>query len=673
MSAATPTPSYRRRALWILLAFAALSQALIVAQQLASDPLALTPVNDARVYWDWAGEIARGKLVGDTPFLSAPLYPYLLAVVRAPGGGLAAVYVAQAALHVLTVAFLFRVAEKRFGTLAAVIGCALYVLLLEPAYYSSRILNNTLQLFVVVWLWDRMVAVEEDASRGRILGLGAVLGLNVLANPTMLAAIPLVALWIVWQLGKPALGRAALAAVAACVVVAPATLHNWLACRELIPVSAHGGVTFYHGNAPGADGTYHGIPGIAENRIQQNVDAVRLYAAETGGSWNKTSSLFFRKGLAYWASEPKAALELFGRKLWFFVSGRNYADIYVPELEREDGVASRLALAPVPTAWLTLPALLALVFLARHPRRNFPELLLVLAPLITVATFWYSPRYRMPAVPLLAALAGSLLATLPSRLKDPAGRIPGVLCGVAFLLSMRSGSWNESHEFDPAEGMRAQYPYLLGSVLVEQNRLADAEPRFRASLAAGYAPAQAALADLYRRQGRGAEALSALREAVSAQPSNPAAHRGLAVALAQAKEFPEAEKEFRAAIALDPNDWESLTGLGNVLDATGRHDEAILAHRAALDRNPSYAPAHYNLGCVLFNQHNLAEAAREFRGALESDPALAEARWYLAEILFQQGDANGAMELLREGLKLAPDSKLLLDKLRDLQNRSKGQ
>jgi tetratricopeptide (TPR) repeat protein len=669
VSVATPTPSYRRRALWILLAFAALSQTLIVWQQLASDPLARTPVNDARVYWEWAGEIARGKLVGDTPFLSAPLYPYLLAILRALGGTLAAAYVAQAALHVLTVAFLYKVAERRFGFASAVVAGALYVLLLEPAYYSSRILNNTLQLFVVVWLWDRMVAVEEDPRRNRVLGLGAVLGVNVLANPTMLAAIPLVALWIVWLLGKPALGRAALAAAAAVVVVAPATLHNWLACKELIPVSAHGGVTFYHGNAPGADGTYHGIPGIAENRIQQNVDAVRLYAAETGGSWNKTSSLFFRKGLAYWASDPSAALALFGKKLWFFVSGRNYADIYVPELEREDGFASRLALAPLPTAWITLPALFALVFLARRPRRNFPELLLVLAPLITVATFWYSPRYRMPAVPLLAALAGNAFAMLPSRLRDPAGRIPGILVGVAFLLSIESGRWNEHHDFDSVTSLRAQYPYLVGTVLMEQDRFPEAEARFRASLDAGYAPARATLADLYRREGRGTEALSALREAVRAQPSNPGAHRGLAVALAQAQIYPEAEQEFRAALALDPNDWESLSGLGNVLDATGRTEEAIEKHRAALDRNPSYAGAHYNLGVVLFKQHDLLDAVREFRDALASDPSLAPARWYLAETLFQQGDRNGAIEILRDGLKLTPDSRLLQEKLRDLQGR----
>lgn len=648
-----------------LLAFAAGSQALILAQQLASDPLARIPVNDARVYWQWAGEIAQGKLVGDTPFLSAPLYPYLAAVVRALGGGLAATYVVQAVLHLLTIAGIFRIAEKRFGFASATVAAALYALLLEPAYYSARILNCTLQLFVVVWLWDRMVAAAEDPRRGRLFGLGAVLGLNVLANPTMLAAVPIVALWILWLFGRRALGSAAIVAGTALLVVAPATWHNWLACGELIPVSAHGGVTFYHGNAPGADGTYHGIPGIAENRIQQNIDAKTL----TGGGWNETSSVFFRKGLDYWKSDPAAAVRLFGRKLWFFVSGRNYADIYVPELEREDGVASWLAISPLPTAWLTLPALLALLYLARDPRRNFPELLLVLVPLLTVATFWYSPRYRIPAVPLLAGLAGFVVASLPSLFRESRGR--AVLGAAAILVSIATGAWNTHVGFDSPASMKAQYEFLIGGVLVEQGRFAEAEQRYRASSAGGYAPAEAALADVYRRQGRREEALAALRAVVRSQPDNPGAHRGLAVALAEAKQYAEAEAEFRAALARDPNDGESLTGLGNVLDATGRAEEAIAQHKAAIERNASFAPAHYNLGCVYFKNGRAGEAEAEFRAALRSDPGLAEARWYVADLLQKQGAYGQAIQILEEGLSLDPGAALLQNKLMEVRAWSK--
>jgi tetratricopeptide (TPR) repeat protein len=629
----------RRIALAVLLAAGLASQAFILAQQLASDPLARTPVNDARVYWEWAGEIAHGTLVGATPFLSAPLYPYCVGILRALGGGLATTYVVQALLHVATMGLLFRVGERRFGLAAGIAGAALYLALLEPAYYTARILSCTLQLFLVVLLWDRMLAVEDRPGRARIAGLGLVLGANVLANPTMMAAIPLVALWAARGQGwsraglRMAAGIAALAAVA----IAPATLHNRLACGEWIPVSAQGGVTFYHGNAPGADGTYHGIEGIAENRLQQNLDARSLVAGETDGSWGATSSYFFRKGVGYWTSDPRAALVLFVRKLWFFLSARHYGDIYVPTIEREDGLASRLALAPLPTAWLVLPGLLALALRFRDRTRAFPEALLVLAPLLTVLVFWYSPRYRMPAVPVLAGLAGSTIAPIFLFRSRGTGLARAAALAIAWLAAALSGAWNAHAGFDPPEPLRPQHQQVVGSVLVEQGRLEEAERRYRAALAAGFAPAGPALADVLRRLGRPADALAMIETLVREQPGSAYVRRTHAVLLAEAGRYPESESEFRAALAIEPNDWESLSGLGNVLHATGRIGQAIEMQRAAIAKNPGYAGAHYNLGFVLFGEGRLDEAETELREALRLDPSIEAARMVLDAIARRRG------------------------------------
>ncbi len=60
-------------------------QALFRWLEWGADPLARVPLDDAGVYWDWAGAIAGGRLVGDEPFLSAPLYPYFLGLLRALG------------------------------------------------------------------------------------------------------------------------------------------------------------------------------------------------------------------------------------------------------------------------------------------------------------------------------------------------------------------------------------------------------------------------------------------------------------------------------------------------------------------------------------------------------------------------------------------------------------
>lgn len=619
MPAATlPTGrGHRGIALAALLGVGIVSQALIVSQQLAADPLALVPVNDALVYWQLAGDIAAGRLVGSTPFLSAPLYPYVLGILRALGCGLAAVCVLQAALHVATTGLLFRAVDRRFGFAAGLAGAAIYLALLEPAYYTSRILSCTLQLFLVVLLWARMNAARERPGIGSAIGLGVVAGLCALANPTMLAAVPLIALWTAWISGWK---RAGLVAALAVITVAPATLHNWLACHELVPISAQGGVTFFQGNAPGAQGTYQAIEGIAEGRMRQNQDARALARAETDGSWSATSAHYFREGFDTWRDDPGAALRLAGRKLRYFVTGRNYGDIYVPALEVEDGMASRLALAPIESAWLVLPALLMLGFLLRDPRRSFPEALLVLVPLLTVVMFWYSPRYRIPAVPILAILAGLSITQIASA------RARFVAIASAWILSIASGAWNARTGFDEKDPLRPQHDLLVGSALIERDRLEEAERRFRSALAGGNREAAPALADVLRRLGRSGDALEMLAEIVREQPRSAYAHRSHAVALAEAGRFAEAESEFRATIAIDPDDWEALSGLGNVLSATSRFEEAIAMYRSAIEKNPAYAEAYFNLGVVLREHGLIGDGGDELREALRLDPTL-ERKW----------------------------------------------
>ena len=57
-----------------------------------ASPFLTRPIGDALEYWEWAGRIADGRLIGETPFLSAPLYPYFLGLLRALGAELPAVF-----------------------------------------------------------------------------------------------------------------------------------------------------------------------------------------------------------------------------------------------------------------------------------------------------------------------------------------------------------------------------------------------------------------------------------------------------------------------------------------------------------------------------------------------------------------------------------------------------
>src|SRR5687767_11859969 len=58
---------------------------LLYLARLSESPLAWTMFDDARIYWAWSERIAAGKLISDSPFFLAPLYPYILGALRSLG------------------------------------------------------------------------------------------------------------------------------------------------------------------------------------------------------------------------------------------------------------------------------------------------------------------------------------------------------------------------------------------------------------------------------------------------------------------------------------------------------------------------------------------------------------------------------------------------------------
>jgi tetratricopeptide (TPR) repeat protein len=658
------TPRIFVALLALVCAYAVWAQFAILSQGFRDNPFTRSPINDAAEYWQWAGEIASGRLVDTIPFMSAPLYPYVVGAARALGASIAGTYVLQIAMHLATVLLLFRIGRRRFDPLVGVLAAAIYVLMQEPAFFAGRVLNSTVQALVTALLWERAIALEhaldrrDRSARWPIVGFGIALGLNIVANPPWMAGLVLAAVWVFWRSGRGKLGvvRAVGAVALALVVVAPSALHNYLACGEFIPVSAQGGLGFYHGNSPGAVGTYKPVPGISADRTKQNIDARELMRAETDGSWRGASSAFMKKGLDFWKSDPPAAVRLFFRKIYWFLSARNYGDIYQPSLEIEAGIATALRWTFVPVAWFTACGLVMVVLLVVRSRRYLLEAVLLAAPLFTCAIFWYSPRYRFPVVPILVVLGAAALVEIFRR-RPPIAWIAALTLSLALGLSF--GRINEAVGFDRIDANRAAFEQLLGSTLAAEGKLQEAAIHHRRANELGEPEAAASLGDVLRRLGRDNESLTVLRDAARARPNNAYTHRSLAVALAQRGELAEAETEFRAALRIDPNDWESLSGLGNVHTNRGEFAQAIERYGEALRLNPSFANAHFNLGGALMGEKRWADAMESFRAALALDPTLVQARASLAELHAMQGDFDGAVNELRAALALAPDQDAL--------------
>jgi 4-amino-4-deoxy-L-arabinose transferase-like glycosyltransferase len=141
----------------------------------------------------------------------------------------------------LTVAFLFQLCARRFGTRAA-LGTGLAAALAPPLVQYSFLLWS--ESLAAMWLAALFLCLDRFGERRRARDLafaGAVLGLLVLTKQAWLYFAAPIALWSAWRLGfeRRASLRALAAGLAAlALTLAPWTARNALAFGDFVLVSS---------------------------------------------------------------------------------------------------------------------------------------------------------------------------------------------------------------------------------------------------------------------------------------------------------------------------------------------------------------------------------------------------------------------------------------------------
>lgn len=618
----------------------------------AKGPLARSPIVDAKEYWDWAERIAGGELIGPDPFFSAPLYPYLLGVLRACGGGLAAAYALNGLLWLACAALVGRIAGRRYGMTAGALAAWVFVLLQDPFASTGRILAGPLQCLTLGLVLASAAALQERPDARRAVRLGVATGVACLAWPVLLPAVLLLGLWAWWALRTPALGAAVFFSAAASIL--PATLHNVAASGEWIPISAHGGVTFYHGNNAAADGTFSAL-GVSAQKEEQNREARDQTAAALGreASWSEVSSHFFGRGLEWWKSAPGDAASLALVKLRYFLTGRNYGDIYPRGAEAATPGGGWLHLAPLPVAAVLALALAALACgLWRDPRRHLPDLVLLGAGLGVCVVFWYTPRYRLPVLPAAAVLGGWGLAQVARWGQAP--RAAG-LCASALVAGLASGPINGWTGFDGVAKQMPWFQMVLGQAHRDLGELDLAEARYREALELGEGGAEVRLADLLRERGDYGAALPELAQLADQRPEDFLAQRTFAVALAEAGQPAQAVPFFQRALELAPADWRSAMGLGQARMESGDFAGAIEPLLRAQRQSAGEADVDYLVAFCQIRGGQRVAGIQLLNAMLARSPGDESARQLLVEAMRAGGDTRGAIEALRGGLEQDPD------------------
>jgi tetratricopeptide (TPR) repeat protein len=524
---------------------------------------------DSQEYDRWAREILAGDLLGSAPFFQAPLYPYVVALLYALFGATpTVVYLAQIAAAVAGAAALVAVGLRLGGPPVALAAGALHAVYAPLVFYDVQLLKESFATTLAAVLLLALVAARERDRGAAWLAAGVVAGLLALLRENMLLAAPFL-LPLAFRRGAPwrsSLGRALLLVAGVALPLLPVAARNAALGGGFLPTTSQGGVNFWIGNNPRADGTYRPlVPGKQIPRYERE-EARRLAERAAGRTLaaDEVSAHWLGAALAWAREHPGDFLRLAGRKVGLYLSGYEWPDAVDFYWMKTVSPPLRLAFVEF-GAVLPLAAVgLLLVLVDRARRRSYlPVLLFELAWLATTVAFFLFSRYRLPAVPGLLLLAALPLAALASAWR--AGRRRFAVVGfalTAFLLAVPHLA-----DYRPRADL---VEFNLGRLAEERGDAAAAERHYEAALDAdpdAYSPTLD-LGNLAARRGDYEAARSLYARAVAIAPDADDAHANLGGALLALGDLAGARRELGRALALNPENRFARHNLG-LLEARG--------------------------------------------------------------------------------------------------------
>jgi tetratricopeptide (TPR) repeat protein len=588
---------------------------LIYLSQMSSNPYFTSPAMDALYHDLWAQAIAQGNWIGDQVFFRAPFYPYFLGTVyKLFGHNYFIPRLIQHLIGSFSVILIYFLARRLFNRRIATLSAILTSIYGVMVYYEDELLLDFLLVFFGVLLILLLHRAEDNPGKSKFFLAGLVTSLFAITRPNILIFIPFVLFWILLLL-KVNLKRKIVFSlfflVGLFVLILPITARNYLVGKDFVLISSQGGINFYIGNNPQADGTSAILPPYGDDWEYQDA------AYEVQGSIGKiprpseVSDYYLKKGVDFILHSPQKFLSLFLKKTYLFWNSfeiSNNQDIY---FFRQ--YSSLIRILPV-GFWIIGPLSLLGMFLSlKSWKKYFLVLTFVLSYLFSVLLFFVNSRFRLPVLPFLIVLSSFALIQLFGYLKGSSFK-KFFLSMALFLLFFFLSNSNFYH-LDKANF--AQSYFSLGNLFLKKGNLQDAR----------------------------AEYLLALKE----NPSLQRAHLNLGNIYFHQKDYSQAEKEFLEELKVNPRQEKAYNNLSVLYRIQGDDLKAITLAKQALEIKPYYKEAYVNLALAYLKTENYLSAESSLVSTLALFPSFAELRFYLGLVYQKQGKSNQA---LREYMQL---------------------
>jgi len=483
-------------------------------------------------------------------------------------------------------------------------------------------------------------------------------GLYALGRANILAFAPVLAVWAFFALWKrleprvkglgrslaarlrqgwrPGLKRVLLLTCGVLAFVVPATLHNYLADGDLVPVTANGGINLYIGNGPRATGEYVNPPTVD---VKSDPGGRRYVSGVEGRpmTYGEVSDWWAARTGEHIAEDPGRWLGLLLTKALLFVHRHEIMQV----------ANVHVILGWQLPGWffgaLVVLGLAAFVWDRERRRRLGAVWLFVLVYALSIIAFFVTDRYRLPVVPLLIPPAVWAAGELFRRIKEGGkARLKALALVVPALIVTNL----------PLELYGVE---LVGNEAVLHNNLGT----------------------IYYEQGAYFLALDSFERAIRANPSIHLPYTNLGLTQLKLGLRRRARDSFERALSVYPNDNWALLNLGALYldrvetaqDPALHTAEAYL--RRSLELNPGNPEVYKNLMKARLARGDFAGAAEFVERGLKVAPDEPYLLFWLAGLYAERLDRPAeALELFRrfsETRPYTPDHDIALDWIRELE------
>jgi tetratricopeptide (TPR) repeat protein len=579
-----------------------------------NNPFFRYPIMDEKYHDEWAQEIQTKGLLKRVPYYRAPAYPYFLSIIytafghdyyipRLFGAFIGALY---CMLILITGSLMF---SRKVGLLAGLIACFYSMFI----YYDSLLLSVGLEMLFAVSAILFFVLWFQKKHYFFLILSGLCWGLASVTRPTFLICLAVFVIYLfITERGHATVRRLKSALSMLCgalpLIISIISI-NIIVGKDTVPLAWNGGINFYLGNNPNANGWSATSPDIRKTWLGGYNDAIIIAEQDLHKDLrpSEVSAYWFDKGIRFIRSKPVDWIVLMMRKAYLMVSSY--------EFPNNQSIKTYQSFSPfmrIPILNFGLVMVLASIGLFITPRTKPVQAarLYLIFYSLTIILFFVPARYRMPLVPILIVFAAYTVFWVVKHITAKQYKKIGlvmVICALG-LVFVYSDILNQHADFVDNSMIHATY----ANHYFEQEQYTEAISEYNKALS--FDPANIktmnALGDTYLKLGAFDDAQRVYLRSLQTQNNADAVFK-IGLIHFEHRQLDSAQSYFSQAVQLDSTDPTIFyyAGMAYALDKKAR--QAIHYLEISLQYHP-YARyisnTHLNIGLSYLELDNIPKA-----------------------------------------------------------------